>query len=116
MTTYPDYMQPLPFPTADAQEAAAECRSMARLVDDKMLIASTAATDATATWRGVYADDFAIAWPDTEESASELSERLLRLAGELDDAITAAADENARREDLRTQYDWQLEHPNLPYN
>jgi uncharacterized protein YukE len=112
--TYPAHMQPLAFPTAATQSAATACRSMARLVDEKVGAASTAAGAATPTWSGAYADDFDIAWPDTELSATELSERLRRLAGELEAAITAAADENTRREGLRSQYDCEHAGPNVP--
>lgn len=105
--TYPEYMQAIPFPAAVVQAAADECRTTARLVDDKMDIASTAAGPARMSWTGVYAADFEIAWPNTEESASELATRLRRLAGELEDAITAAADENSRRARLRAEYDCQ---------
>jgi uncharacterized protein YukE len=108
-------MQPLPFPTAAVQAAAEQCRSMATLVDERMVLASTAAVDARAGWAGAYADDFGIAWPDTELSATELPERLRRLAGELDDAVTAAADENTRRAGLRA--DWDCQHdPDRPRN
>lgn len=112
--TYPAHMQPLSFPDAAVQAAADECRSVARMVDEKMAAASTAAGTATASWTGVYADDFDIAWPDTELSATELSERLRRLAGELEAAITAAADENTRRAGLRSTYDCERAHPNIP--
>ena len=60
---------------------------------------------ATATWSGVYADDFGIAWPDTELSATELSGRLRSLAGEIEDAIAEAAAENERRAGLRADWD-----------
>lgn len=112
--SYPAYMQPLSFPTADVQAAAAALRSMARLVNDKMSIASGAATTARAKWRGVYADDFGIAWPDTEESATDLVERLNRLAGQLENAVTAAADENTRRAQMRADLDYRREHPRGP--
>lgn len=105
--TYPDHMRAIPLPTAVVQAAADECRATARLVDDKMDIASTAAIPARTSWTGVYAADFEIAWPNTEESAAELATRLRRLAGELEDAITAAADENSRRAGLRAEYDCQ---------
>lgn len=105
--TYPEHMRAISFPAAAVQAAADECRAAARLVDDKMDIASTAAGPARTSWSGVYADDFEIAWPNTEESATELAARLRRLAGELEDAITAAADENSRRADLRAAYDCQ---------
>ena len=112
---YPSYMQPLPFPTAAVRGAAEQCRSMATLVDERMSTASTAAGEARAGWSGVYADDFGIAWPDTELSATDLSERLRRLAGDLDDAADAAAEENERRAGLRAQ--WDCEHdPNRPHN
>jgi hypothetical protein len=65
-------------------------------------------------WSGVYADDFDIAWPDTELSATELTERLRRFAGQLDDAVGAAEAENRRRADLRAQYDCERAHPNIP--
>jgi uncharacterized protein YukE len=107
-------MRTLPFPTATAQAAAAECRSVAQLVQDRMGAASTAAGAARATWSGVYADDFSIVWPDTETSATELVERLCRLAGDLDDAVDTAAAENRRRAGLRAQYDCERSHPNVP--
>lgn len=112
---YPTHMQPLPFPTAAVQAAADQCRSMATLVDGRMAVASAAAVEARASWAGVYADDFGITWPDTETSATELSERLRRLAGELDDAIDAAAEENERRAGLRAQYDCEHD-PDRPRN
>lgn len=112
--TYPDHMRPLPFPAATVQAAADECRATARLVDDKMDIASTAAGEARSAWTGVYADDFAIAWPNTEESAEELASRLRRLAGELEDAIGAAADENERRNRLRAEHDQSRRHGPVP--
>jgi hypothetical protein len=65
-------------------------------------------------WSGVYADDFDIAWPDTELSATELTERLRRFAGQLDDAVGAAEAENRRRAALRAQYDCERAHPNIP--
>lgn len=104
---YPEHMQPLPFPTAAAQAAADSCRSVARLVHDKMDVAATAAFAARAGWSGVYADDFGIAWPDTEMSATDLVERLGRLARDFENAITAAKDENERRAGLRADYDCQ---------
>ena len=107
-------MQDIDFPTAATRDAAAACRSMATLVDDKVGASSRAATTATATWRGVYADDFGIAWPDTEQSATDLAERLRRLAGELEDAITTAAAENRRRADLRQEYDRERSRANTP--
>jgi uncharacterized protein YukE len=112
--TYPPWAQPLSFPTADVAAAAAECRSMARLITDKMSLASTAASAARTNWRGVYADDFGIAWPDTELSASELVERLNRLAGQLEGAIATVAEENTRREGLRSDLDYQRKHPRGP--
>jgi hypothetical protein len=102
---YPPQMLPVWFPTSAAVAAAAECRSMARLVDEKMAIASNAATEARTRWEGAYARDFGIAWPDTELSATEVSERLRRLAGELEDAVATVAAENQRREALRQNYD-----------
>ncbi len=112
---YPSHMQPLPFPTDAVVAAAEQCRSMATLVDERMLVASTAATEARAAWAGVYADDFGIAWPDTEMSATELSERLRRLAGDFDEAVGAAADENERRAGLRAEWDCQHD-PDRPRN
>ena len=107
-------MQPLPFPAAVAQAAADQCRAVATLVDEKMSVASTAAATATAAWTGVYADDFDIAWPDTELSATELSGRLRTLAGELEDAIAEAAAENERRAGLRADWDCRQAGPNEP--
>ena len=107
-------MQPLSFPTADVQAAADRCRSVATLVDERMGTASTAAGEATPSWTGAYADDFDIAWPDTELSATELSGRLRSLAGELEDAIGAAAAENQRRAQLRADWDCQHAGPNEP--
>ena len=78
---------------------------MARLVDEKMAIASSAATEARTRWEGAYARDFGIAWPDTELSAAEVAERLRRLAGELEEAVATVAAENQRREALRQNYD-----------
>jgi replicative DNA helicase len=75
---------------------------------------SGAARGATADWRGGYADDFGVVMPDTEMSASELAGRLLRLAAEIEAAITAAATENKHRADLRSQYDWERTHPRGP--
>jgi hypothetical protein len=105
-------MQPVAFPTASVQAAAARCRSVARLVDEKMAAASMAAATARVTWSGAFADDFGIAWPDTEISATELVERLRRFAGQLDDAVDAAAAENRRRTDLRARHDCERTHPN----
>lgn len=107
-------MQPLPFPTAAVQAAAEQCRSMATLVDERMVLASTAAVDARAGWAGAYADDFGIAWPDSELSATELSGRLRTLAGELEDAIAEAAAENERRAGLRADWDCRRAGPNEP--
>jgi uncharacterized protein YukE len=107
-------MQAIDFPTAATQEAAAACRSMARLVDEKMSASSQAAATATAHWRGVFADDFGIAWPDTEQSATDLAERLRRLAGELTDAIATAEAENTRRQNLRAEYDRERSRANGP--
>ena len=107
-------MQPLPFPVAAAQAAADQCRAVATLVDEKMSVAATAAGTATDTWSGVYADDFGIAWPDTELSATELSGRLRSLAGEIEDAIAEAAAENERRAGLRADWDCRQAGPNEP--
>ena len=67
-----------------------------------------------AAWTGVYADDFGIAWPDTELSATELSGRLRGLAGEIDDAIAEAAAENERRAGLRADWDCRQAGPGEP--
>jgi len=112
--TYPPSMQAIDFPTAATQEAAATCRSMAQLIDDKMGASNRAAATATAGWSGAYADDFGIAWPDTEQSATDLAERLRRLAGELTDAIATAEAENNRREGLRAEYDRERSRGNGP--
>jgi len=111
--TYPTGMQALPFPAAAAQAAADQCRAVATLVDEKMSAASTAAAT-TASWSGVYAVDFGIAWPDTEMSATELSGRLRTLAGQLEDAIAEAAAENERRAGLRADWDCRQAGPNRP--
>jgi hypothetical protein len=98
-------MEPIPFPSAAAADAAAECRSMAGLVNDKITIASTAAGPARTGWTGGHADDFNIAWPDTEMSAGELVERLNRLAADIEAASAAAVSENHRRANLRSEFD-----------
>ena len=97
-------MDPIPFPSAAAGDAAAECRAMASLVNDKMSVASTAAGTARSGWTGPHADDFNIAWPDTEMSASELVERLNRLASDIEAAASAAVAVNRRRADLRSEF------------
>jgi hypothetical protein len=97
-------MDDIPFPSGAAAAAAAECRAMAALVNDKMSASSTAAATARAGWTGPWADDFNIAWPDTEISASELVERLNRLAVDIEAAASAAVAENRRRADLRSEY------------
>lgn len=112
--TYPAYMEPVPFPTAAAQAAAAECRSMARLVDEKMGIVSAAATEARARWQGGYADDFGIAWPDTEQSGSDIADRLRLLAGQIEDALATVVAENRRRESLRQDYADERQRRNVP--
>ncbi|MGH3586189.1 MAG: hypothetical protein ACRDQ0_07670 [Pseudonocardia sp.] len=107
-------MQPVPFPTGLARCAADQARAAARVINEKMPVVSGAARRATAEWRGGYADDFGLVMPDTEVSASELASRLLRLAAEIDDAIAAAAAENNRRANLRSEYDWKRTHPRGP--
>ena len=114
MPTYPSSMQPVPFPTGLAQCAADQARAAARVINEKMPVVSGAARSATADWRGGYADDFGLVMPDTEMSAFELASRLLRLVAEIEAAITAAAAENNRRANLRSQYDWERTHPRGP--
>lgn len=101
---YPASMQEIPFPAAAAAAAAAECRSLANLVGDKMLAASLAAIPLGPKWQGAYAEDFKIAWPDTEMSGSDLVERLNRLASDIEAGAQAAVAENRRREDLRSEF------------
>jgi hypothetical protein len=55
-----------------------------------------------------------VAWPDTEQSATDLAERLRRLAGELTDAIATAQAGNRRRVDLRAEYDRERSRANGP--
>jgi hypothetical protein len=98
-------MEPIPFPSDAAAAAAARCRSMAGLVNDKMTIASTAAGPARTGWTGGHADDFNVAWPDTEMSATELIERLNRVAADIEAAAGAAVAENRRRAELRSEFD-----------
>ena len=45
------------------------------------------------------------AWPDTEMSATELIERLNRLAADIEAAAGAAVAENRRRAELRSELD-----------
>jgi len=103
--TYPSSMLPVPFPTELAGPAAEQCRAVARLITEKMNAASDAAGTATPTWTGGHADDFDLVWPDTETSATELVQRLYRLAGEIDAAVSGAAAENRRRATLREEWD-----------
>ena len=101
---YPPSMQEIPFPAAAAAAAAAECRSLAKLIDDKMSAAVLAAIPLGPNWQGAYADDFKIAWPDTQMSSTDLVERLNRLAGDIEAGAQAAVAENRRRADLRSEF------------
>jgi hypothetical protein len=96
-------MQEIPFPAAAAAAAAAECRSLAKLIDDRMFAASLAAIPLGPDWQGAYAEDFKMAWPDTQMSGSDLVERLNRLASDIEAGAQAALAENRRRADLRSE-------------
>jgi hypothetical protein len=101
---YPPSMQEIPFPAAAAAAAAAECRSLAKLIDEKMSAAALATVPLGPNWQGAYADDFKLAWPDTVMSGSDLIERLNRLAADIEAGAQAAAAENRRRADLRSEF------------
>jgi hypothetical protein len=97
-------MQEIPFPAAAAATAAAECRALAKLIDEKVFAASIAAIPLGPDWQGAYADDFKLAWPDTVMSGTDLVERLNRLAADIEDGAQAAVAENRRRADLRSEF------------
>jgi uncharacterized protein YukE len=97
-------MQEIPFPAAAAAAAAAECRTLAKLIDEKMSAATLAALPFGPNWQGAYADDFRIAWPDTQMSSTDLVERLNRLAADIEAGAQAAVVENRRRAELRSEF------------
>jgi hypothetical protein len=98
-------MDPIPFPSAAAADAAAECRAMASLVNDKMSVASTAARHGALGLdrpaRGRLQHRLA---RHRDVGLRTGLERLNRLASDIEAAASAAVAENRRRADLRSEF------------
>lgn len=85
------------FPSAAVDEAIAQLRRTASLVDGAGSQLDSSRIAVGAEWTGGHRDDFDVFAPPLVQRHSDLATQLRNLAGDLADAKVAVAQENRRR-------------------
>lgn len=112
MAPYPPGYQPVSFRFDLADAAAQACTNTAAALHEATADRQRRAVVAQAEWRGSFRDAFDRDLTDLSRAARHLEDRLRHLAGAIEAAADAAAQENQRRTGLRA--DWDRQHSEAP--